>query len=426
LKPREGASDFMGHLFYFTMTLLLVACGNNFDPTSPSTPHPINIVPANTLESPVKNLGIAPSLAAGTDNFLRVSYYDHSFFDENNVLQFSRNLKFARCTDAACASSTLTTVDTTGDVGMNSSLAMAPDGFARISYYDASNGDLKFARCTDADCTAPTLTALDSTGDVGSSASLVIGSDGFARISYYDASNGMLKFARCTNADCTAAILTVIAAISGVGGAHSDIVLGADGFARISYWNLSSLNLEYVRCTNADCSTRTQTTIDTSGTHTLGAGSSIVLGSDGFPRISYLGEESVLAQNGVSSVKGQIKYALCTNADCSNPTIAIVDSSTRFGQITSLSIAADGEARIVYYDKEKGVLKFSRCVNAACSSPVTNTADATANTGDFPSLLIGTDGFAKIAYFYHTNGDLKLAQCTNADCTSNNIITIDR
>lgn len=408
------------------MTLLLVACGDKFDPTTPSAPHAINIVPANTLESPVKNLGIAPSLTIATDDFLRMTYYDHYFFDTNNELQFSRDLKFARCTDAACASPILTTVDTTGDVGMNSSLAMGPDGFARISYYDASNGDLKFARCSNVDCTTPTLTVVDSTGNVGSSASLTVGSDGFARISYYDVSNSTLKFARCTDADCSAPVLTVIAAISGAGGAHSDIVLGADGFVRISYWNLTSLNLEYVRCTNADCSTRTQTTIDADGTLTLGAGSSIRLGPDGFPRISYLGEESVIAQNGVSAVKGQIKFAQCTDDDCTSPTIAIVDSSTRFGRITSLGIAADGFARIAYYDQENGILKFSRCTDATCSSAVTSTADATVNSGDSPSLVIGTDGFAKIAHFYHTNGDLKLTQCTNADCTSKSIATIDR
>ena len=40
----------------------------------------------------------------------------------------------------------LTTVDSAGDVGMSTSLAIGPDGQPAISYYDNLNRDLKFAR----------------------------------------------------------------------------------------------------------------------------------------------------------------------------------------------------------------------------------------------------------------------------------------
>ena len=413
---KRCSSDLILSLSCLITAFFLAGCGDEFKPDISSTPQPINIVPTTAAENPKTRVGLDPSIALGTDGFLRIAYYDLSNGD----------LKFARCTDADCSTPVITILDSTGDVGASASLRIASDGFARISYYDASNGNLKFARCTDADCTTPALTAVDTADNVGASTALAIGSDGFARISYYDAGKGTLKFALCADADCAAATLTVIGPETGIGGAQSAIVLGADGFARISHWNLTSLNLDYVRCTNAACSTRNNITVDAAGTTTLGAGSSIRLGPDGFARISYFGEESVITENGVSSVKGQIKFAQCNSDDCTSPTLSIVDSSARYGQTTALEVAADGFARMAYYDQENAVLKFARCTDAACNTPLTTTVDATMDSGDFPSLVLGADDFAKIAYFHHTNGDLKLAQCTNADCTANAITTLDR
>lgn len=90
---------------------------------------------------------------------------------------------------------TTTTVDATGDVGWSPSLALGSDGFARISYFDATNNDLKFVQCTNADCSIKNTATVDSAGNVGPDTSLALGEDGFARISYYDSTNDDLKFA---------------------------------------------------------------------------------------------------------------------------------------------------------------------------------------------------------------------------------------
>jgi hypothetical protein len=42
----------------------------------------------------------------------------------------------------------LTTLDSSGNVGQYSSVAIGTDGLALISYYDANNGDLKVAHCS--------------------------------------------------------------------------------------------------------------------------------------------------------------------------------------------------------------------------------------------------------------------------------------
>jgi hypothetical protein len=46
---------------------------------------------------------------------------------------------------------------------------------------------------------ATTVTLLDTAGDVGSYASLAIGADGLGLIAYYDQTNGDLKAAHCSN-----------------------------------------------------------------------------------------------------------------------------------------------------------------------------------------------------------------------------------
>lgn len=49
-------------------------------------------------------------------------------------------------------SNTVTTVDSTGSVGSNTSITIGTDGLPVISYYDSTNYDLKVAKCANAFC----------------------------------------------------------------------------------------------------------------------------------------------------------------------------------------------------------------------------------------------------------------------------------
>ncbi|MDP2656767.1 MAG: hypothetical protein Q8P11_04350, partial [bacterium] len=142
------------------------------------------------------DVGQYTSLVLGSDGFARISYYDATNDD----------LKFVRCADAACTdipARVITTIDSTGDVGQYTSLSLDPDtDFARISYYDVTNSALKFVQCTDITCSTSTITTVDNTGDVGQYTSIDLDFDDFARISYYDVTNGNLKFVQCKSDDC--------------------------------------------------------------------------------------------------------------------------------------------------------------------------------------------------------------------------------
>jgi len=59
------------------------------------------------------------------------------------------------------------------------------------------------AHCSNVNCTSATLTTLDSTGNVGWYTSVTIGTDGLPLISYFDVDNQDLKVAHCANVFCT-------------------------------------------------------------------------------------------------------------------------------------------------------------------------------------------------------------------------------
>ena len=181
---------------------------------------PCGLADFTFVDSTGDDVGFYNSIAIGADGFPVVSYTDFT----------NRDLKVAHCTDVACASpADITIVDSPGDVGQHSSLAIGNDGFPVISYQDRTNFDLKVAHCTDAACTAPAdITTLDSAPRVGSSTSIAIGTDGFPVISYFDNGNFDLRVAHCTNVSCTspAGISTVDSA--GTVGTSTSIAIGLD------------------------------------------------------------------------------------------------------------------------------------------------------------------------------------------------------
>jgi hypothetical protein len=146
----------------------------------------------NTITTVDSGAGADPSLVLDASGFPVISYgrfgYDPGF------------LKLVHCGDATCSSgNTITTVDSGGDVGFYTSLALDASGFPLIAYFDRGNFDLKVVRCGDATCSSgDVVTTVDDTGDVGGDVSLVLDASGNPVIAYHDGTNGDLRLAGVT------------------------------------------------------------------------------------------------------------------------------------------------------------------------------------------------------------------------------------
>jgi hypothetical protein len=62
------------------------------------------------------------------------------------------NHNVALFSNRSCTSATLTTLDSIGQVGQDTSVTMGADGSGLISYHDATNGNLKVAHCSERFC----------------------------------------------------------------------------------------------------------------------------------------------------------------------------------------------------------------------------------------------------------------------------------
>src|ERR1022692_665611 len=412
-------------------------------------------------------VGSASSVAQGADGFPVISYYDAT----------NKRLMFAKCSDAMCASAATSTLDSGGasGVGEYTSIAIGRDGFPVMGYYDQTNLALKFLKCNDASCVGTTIRTLDSGGasGVGQFTSIAIGRDGYPVISYHDDTSFHLKFAKCNDASCSSPTVSTLDSV-GSNGTFNSIAIGSDGYPVISYFNQTSFHLKFAKCNDAACSIATTATSTLDSNFLAGIDTSIAIGRDGYPVISYA-DASV----------GHLKFAKCNDVACSSPTLSTLDSTGGVGRYTSIANGVDGFPVISYYDntnhnikflhcngycgavthiksfagkgnlpvgttadpniftgtdvsiaqgangfaaisyRSNGALNFAKCNDVACSSPTINQLDVTSLTGKNTSIAIGRDGFPVISYTRSTGNDLKFAKCNDAACSSSTVSTLD-
>jgi len=310
-----------------------------------------------TIIDSADNVGSHSSLAIGNDGLPIISYEDFT----------AGALKVAKCNDIACATPPTITVvdDPTNEVGEWTSIAVPADGLPVIGYHDKTAGTLKVAKCANADCTgSATITVVDDdpTNDVGQSLSLAIGSDGLPVIAYHDVEGGALKIAKCVDPACSDPVVpTTIDASPGAFnfGAFPSIDVGDDGFPVISYQ--ASAVLRVAKCVSTDCTgTPILSTLDQRPASNIGAWTSLEIGLDGRPNISYSAN--------VGGVRDPA-FIRCATVDCSGPGNQIVTFSTSDladGQQTSLAIRPDGAPVFVHWEQQAGTLGIVVCGTLGC------------------------------------------------------------
>ena len=212
------------------------------------------------------------------------------------------------------------------DVGMYASLAIAPDGLARISYYDKTGGDLKFA--TQVSKSKWEIEVVDTPGNVGGWTSLAL-VDGAPSIAYYDFDNGDLKFATKQAAGWN---------VIKVDGADTD----SGKFAAIAADGTGGLGIAYYDATNGDLRYVTGTP--------AGFGTPEVVDGAGdtgqWPSLAYdLGTALIAYQDFTAQ---DLRYARRDGGSAWQ--LSTLDAGEWVGADTSIAVDAAGHVTVAYMD----------------------------------------------------------------------------
>jgi len=131
------------------------------------------------------------SMALDAGKNVYVSSYNYKGWDDDHV-----EMLYHGYLGRGLTSPVISVVDTPGVVGDFNDIALDESVFppmSHISYYDTTNGDLKYAKRTGA--TSWQIDVVDSAGNVGQCTSIALDSSGKPHISYYDETNQDLKYA---------------------------------------------------------------------------------------------------------------------------------------------------------------------------------------------------------------------------------------
>ena len=325
----------------------------------------IRMVRVSIIDS-AGDVGPDSSIAVDSNNKVHISYVD-------NV---NADLKYAINASGSWVVSMIDGAE--GAVGIHSSIGIDANNNVHISYYDVTNGHLKYA-------TDPSgsweISTIDSTGDVGKYTSIAIDSNNKIHISYCDYTNFDLKYA--TNA--SGSWETFIVDSTGDVGKYTSIGVDSNDNVHISYIDNTNWYLKYA--TNAS-GLWTTFIVDSS----MGFGISMAIDSNNKVHISYPAPTS-----------SALKYA--TNASGSWVT-STIDSEGMVGDYSSIAIDSYDKIHISYFDNTNADLKYATNASGAW---ITSTLDSVGIVGGFTSIAVDSNDKVHISYYDGTNGDLKYA-----------------
>ena len=281
------------------------------------------------------------------------------------------------------------TVDTNGDTGANSSIALDAAGAAHISYGDYLSGDLKYATNASGKWIAEIVDSLQFPyADIYTC--LALDKEGKAHISYYDPGYAVLKYA--TNASGQWIAKAADAPDGQDVGMDTSLAVDDTGRAHISYYDATSGDLKYATNTSG-----TWATLVIDSDADVGTYSSLSLDSSNKVHISYFAYDN------------DLKYATNASGEWKTQT---VDFPGWLGMYTSLALDHADNVHISYYDYTTGDLKYATNASGAWEA---KTIDSDGDMGPFSSLALDASGNAHISYYDNNNWHLKYASNASGD-----------
>ena len=185
-------------------------------------------------------IGGGNSIALTSNDKYRISYYHEQY----------TNMKIASYSSTSWSSSVYKyTVQSSGNVGKHSSIAITPENHHHLVYTDQSNNVLRYAYCLVScyggeDWTIQTVDASQG----GKKPSIAVNSSGSVHISYHHNPSGELKYAVAANHSESWRTKS----IGPSNGEFSSIAVDEDGTVHIAYQDGENENLVYAKHTPSD------------------------------------------------------------------------------------------------------------------------------------------------------------------------------
>lgn len=277
------------------------------------------------------NVGIDPSLALDSNDIPHTSYYD----------QDNRDLKYAYLSGSTFE---VVQVDTAGDVGEESGIVIDSNDKPHISYLDVTNNALKYAKKVGSTFETETVYDEDNYKEVSTSIRLY---NDLPRIAFnaeaieQQPDEDLLDKVGYASYDGTSWEVTIVTTIGG-----TDVYLDLDpsGNAHLSF-KVGSPSLTYDKiyyATNTSGSFVVEAFDPSAG---VGGDTGIAVDSNGRPHIVYRDYENAA-----------VKYAYYNGSTWE---VAVVDSSGGANEHTRIALDSNDNPHVIYSDEDAEVLRYA-------------------------------------------------------------------
>ncbi|WP_298037281.1 choice-of-anchor D domain-containing protein [uncultured Desulfuromonas sp.] len=304
-------------------------------------------------------------------------------------------------------------VDGAANSGLHTSLGV--DQKIHISYYKENGSQLRYA---EKDTEGGTLSnpwdvmVLDAPGLVGLYTSIFVDGQGRSHVSYYNSTEGALKYATNSLDDPqTPEVEWASYTVDGGGsenlGRCSDLAIDSAGVVHISYYDIANQKLRHAY---GNLDSWTTQDIDTDGD--AGWYSSLVIDSADIVHVSY--EAASL---------GILRHAW-KPAGSGSWQSEVVDGSGAVAGHTTIDVDGAGALHISYYSysdqSHDGDLMYATNASGTWMAEIVDSAEVLdgSNVGQYTSLGLDSSGNPHISYYDATEGDLKYAHRHNPDISA--------